>query len=107
MITVGATVPNYLVVNPDGTIGANFTGHVHAQGLDLDAGTSSTPPDTDRVRWVRTSDGAAVAYLAGYSTAGQEVVGVGARAAVQADLSRVSLHAEDDTGAFQALLQLT
>jgi hypothetical protein len=27
--------PNVLTVAPDGTIGADFTGHVHAQGVDL------------------------------------------------------------------------
>jgi hypothetical protein len=63
-------VPNYLTVNPDGTTGASFTGHVHAQGLDLDAGTGATPPSTDQVRWLRTSDGAAVATVGGFDQAG-------------------------------------
>src|SRR4051794_14845259 len=31
-----AMTPSYIVVNPDGTIGADFSGHVHAAGLDLD-----------------------------------------------------------------------
>lgn len=55
--------PNVLTINADGTVSADFSGHVHAAGVDLDAGSSLTPPDTDRVRWLRTADGAAVASL--------------------------------------------
>lgn len=57
--------PNVITVANDGTLGADFTGHVHAQGLDLDASSISTPPDADRIRWLRTSDGAWVAALFG------------------------------------------
>lgn len=61
---VSTLQPNVLSINPDGTIGADFTGHVHAQGLDLDASTGPVPPSVDRVRWLRASDGAAVADIA-------------------------------------------
>lgn len=43
---------NYLTLAADGTVGANFTGHVHAQGLDLDEATSSTPPMQNQIRWI-------------------------------------------------------
>src|SRR4051812_19156724 len=53
----------YLTVDPAGRVGASFTGKVHAQGLDLDAGTTGTPPDIDRVRWLRTTDAKVVADM--------------------------------------------
>src|SRR4051812_34771973 len=60
----------FVRVAPDGTVTYDFAGHVHAQGLDLDAGTNATPPDTDKLRWIRTSDGAVVAVDAGFLVAG-------------------------------------
>ena len=65
--------PNYLTLT-NGVVGANFTGHVHAQGLDLDAATIATPPDQDRVRWLRQSDGAVIATLSAYSTTVNELL---------------------------------
>jgi hypothetical protein len=44
-------------VGADGKVTYDFEGHVHARGLDLDAAGVTTPPDTDRVRWL---DGAGV-----------------------------------------------
>lgn len=45
--------PNLITIDPaTGAIGADFTGHVHAEGLDLDAGTSFTPPSDNRLRWL-------------------------------------------------------
>lgn len=44
--------PNYLTVSPSGAVGANFTGHVHAQGLDLDEAPTGTPPAQDKIRWL-------------------------------------------------------
>lgn len=65
-----AAQPNYLTVTPTGTVGANFTGHVHAQGLDLDAGTSTTPPSQDRIRWLQVSNGALIADISCYEIGG-------------------------------------
>jgi hypothetical protein len=56
-----ALTPNYLTVNADGTVGADFTGRVHAQGLDLDAVAIAT--DSDKIRWLRTTDGALVTEI--------------------------------------------
>ena len=61
--TPDSIAPSLLTIGPSGQVGADFTGHVHAQGLDLDVGTTTTPPDVDRVRWLRASDGAARASL--------------------------------------------
>lgn len=70
--------PNYLTVNADGSVGADFSGHVSAQGLDLPAGTSSTPPSQDRVRWLRGSDGSVVADVTAYEVANQATLRLGA-----------------------------
>jgi hypothetical protein len=60
--------PTFLTVAPDGTVTYDFSGHVHATlGFDIDAGTSSTPSDSSRLRWLRTSDGALVADLYAYN----------------------------------------
>ena len=46
-------IPGYLTIDPTtGAIGADFTGLVHAQGLNLDLGYVSTPADQDRIRWL-------------------------------------------------------
>lgn len=62
--TSEALQPTYITVDPaTGLTGANFTGHIHAQGLDLSAGTTGTPPTADRVRWIRDPDGHLVAEM--------------------------------------------
>jgi hypothetical protein len=53
-------------IDDQGRVTYEFGGHVHAQGLDLDGGTTDTPPADRRVRWLRSSDGAAVAEIFGY-----------------------------------------
>lgn len=73
--------PNYLTVNPDGTVGAAFTGLVHAEGLDLDAATASSPPDQNLIRWLRTSDGTPIAEVQGI------IVGPPGAAAVSSELN--------------------
>lgn len=62
--------PGNMTVAADGSVLFDFAGHVHAQGLDLDAGTTTTPPDDDRIRWLRASDGALVADDTAYDAAG-------------------------------------
>jgi len=61
--------PTYLTIDSTGRIGADFTGLVHAQGLNLDAGISGTPPSQDRIRWLRTTDGALIVDMLGYNNA--------------------------------------
>lgn len=57
--------PTFITVNPDGTVGYDFDGHIHADGLDLDAGTIVTPPSENRVRWVEVAGGAVIAEMFG------------------------------------------
>lgn len=53
-----AYVPSYLLVNPDGTIGANFTGHIQALALDLPSGSSFTNPESNsRITWTDRASG--------------------------------------------------
>lgn len=56
----------FIVVAPDGTITYDFDGHIHADGLDLYAGTTSSPPNDRLVRWLRQSDGALVRQIGAY-----------------------------------------
>lgn len=39
-------------IDAQGNVSYDFAGHVHAQGIDLDVGLASTPPDTNRIRWL-------------------------------------------------------
>jgi hypothetical protein len=48
-------------IGVDGSLTYDFTGHIHAQGLDLDAGGGAG--NNPNVRWLRTSDGALVAQI--------------------------------------------
>ncbi|MFL5910755.1 MAG: hypothetical protein ACJ768_09345 [Gaiellaceae bacterium] len=58
----------------DGTVTYDFAGHVHAQGLDLDAANSpGSIADDNRVRWLRQPGGAVAAELVGYDNGGQGV----------------------------------
>jgi hypothetical protein len=57
-------VPNYLTVDPvTGAVGANFSGHVHAAGVDLDSDPSGNFQPEHQVRWVRASDGTIMGWL--------------------------------------------
>src|SRR4051794_38584433 len=60
-----------MTTNPDGTIAYDFAGHVHASGLDLDEGTSTTPPDDRKVRWLR-ADGSRGEEIFGYDPGGAD-----------------------------------
>jgi hypothetical protein len=67
------SVPNYLTVDPvTGAVGANFSGKIHAQGLDLDAFTNPTPPDKDLIRWLTTT-GVDINAIGAYDLAGQHI----------------------------------
>lgn len=39
-------------IDAQGHVTYDFTGHIHAQGLDLDAGDDKSPPGDRRVRWL-------------------------------------------------------
>lgn len=44
-----------LKIAADGSSSFDFDGHVHAQGLDLDASVNETPPNDERVRWLNAN----------------------------------------------------
>jgi hypothetical protein len=87
--------PLFVTVDPDtGEAAFDFTGHVQAEGLDLDAGETATPPDDRRVRWLR--EGASpeeVATLFGWrnGTGGQG--GFGLETRVDGDSATLELAA--------------
>jgi hypothetical protein len=56
-------------VDPDGRITYDFDGHIHAQGLDLDA-PLNPPTGENEVRWLRTDTQALLAFLAAFRQAG-------------------------------------
>jgi hypothetical protein len=101
---VADTIPDsFWVPNADGTGAYVFNGRVHAAGLDLDAGTSATPPDTDRVRWLRTSDGVAVATLFAYTP--QNVLELAGIAPTAADNAQTILGVLDAGGNHSSYLR--
>jgi hypothetical protein len=62
--------PNLITVDAQGRVGADFTGHVHAAGIDIDAGTVVTPPAESRVRWIQKANGVVAADAYGLSAFG-------------------------------------
>lgn len=46
---------NFQVVNPDGTINAQFSGHIIAQGVDLQAAESAFTTAHEQARWLDSS----------------------------------------------------
>jgi hypothetical protein len=53
-------VPNPIIISPGGEI--------IVQGIQIPAGTSGTPPVTDRIQWISQADGSVVAELYGFTT---------------------------------------
>jgi hypothetical protein len=58
-------------IDAQGHVTYDFTGHISAEGLDLNAVTTGgpvapSPPDDRRVRWLRESDGSLVAEVFGF-----------------------------------------
>lgn len=56
--------PTYLTIGADGSIGADFTGHISAQGVDLTASNTASIPNDNKITWRRSSNGAYVASIA-------------------------------------------
>ncbi|HET7047858.1 MAG TPA: hypothetical protein VFI54_06260 [Solirubrobacteraceae bacterium] len=87
------------------TVDAN--GNVSVTGINIPAGTSTTPPSQDRIRWLRQSDGAVVAEIIGFSSGGAEVVAVRADALAPGDTSQSLLDVLDDQGTEQGNIVVT
>lgn len=59
-----------VAVDADGNATFDFDGHIHADGLDLDAGDAGpNPPNDRRIRWLKLADGTVVAELIAYHNA--------------------------------------
>jgi hypothetical protein len=88
-------------IAPDGTVTYDFDAHLHARGLDLDAGTGLEPPSDRRVRWLRQSDGALVADAYAYEDASfrQAIL------RVTDGSQQAALHGTFDRGAGRVLTQ--
>jgi hypothetical protein len=83
---------NPITVDPvTGAIGADFSGHVHAAGLDLDEAVFPTTPDDSSIRWL---DGAGVMR--------ERIIGIGNPNPVDR-LSRIQVVAGDFLGGPVAL----
>jgi len=90
---------NLLTINADGSVAANFPG-----GVTIPAGLNfGTSTSQNQVQWIRQSDGAVVAQIAGWDDgSGNEGLTVAARATQQANASWAALVAYDDTGVGRA-----
>jgi hypothetical protein len=56
-------------VAPDGTVTYDFDAHLHAQGVDIDAGID-TALGASSVDWIKQADGSVVAFLNGFDNTG-------------------------------------
>lgn len=60
--------PGFFTQNPDGTVTAEFAGHVSAAGIDILAADSSTPAADRRITWHKSViTGAQIAALSAYN----------------------------------------
>lgn len=99
--SLGASfTPNYQVINPDGTVGANFSGVINAQGLTIPAsGSGSNYSAPNSVQWTRQSDGALVAdifpftFFDSTNNYNQNINQVEARPTARSDLTQVNISA--------------
>jgi hypothetical protein len=62
-----------MVIDAQGRVTYDFAGHVHAVGLDLDAGTGAEPPADRRVRWLKPN-GDPAGQLLTYAFGTQEIL---------------------------------
>jgi hypothetical protein len=96
------SVDTYMTVQPDGSILFDFQGHVHAQGLDLDAApVAAGPPAVNSVRWLDAANGALIASVVGsHAAAGAQnsIIGVNAFPEAVGESALVNLTALNDAG---------
>lgn len=111
-----ALQPNYLTVTPGGQVGADFTGKISADGIVLSPWIAGGPgPITDHdVAWVDPGNALTVAAISGQRQPGGGIGGVDAtwarldaKAEQLTDESQVSLNTADDTGTYQASINVT
>lgn len=92
--------PNYLTVDNNGAVGAEFTGHIRAQGVDLVSGDEQSPPADRKIQWHKdTLDGQVLEEVFGWGAVGeggtrlQEVLTTLAVSDDDAGVARINLQA--------------
>ncbi len=93
--------PNYLTVDPTGKIGAAFTGHLAAAGVDLEASDQFNDGPDRKIRWL-DAKGGLVASIGAYETSSYEdplLVLYGARNATSGQTGEVRVNTEGTSGA--------
>jgi hypothetical protein len=100
----GAAQPGEQLIPNSYSIDA--AGNVNLTGLNLPAGTTSTPPNQSRVRWLRTTDGAVVATLYATETGGRDIFQATATATAAANAARMLLAALSQSAANLAAFTL-
>lgn len=110
LLTSGAPAetlqPNYLTVNKQGQVGADFTGLINALGLIIPAASGPSPGAVNRIQWQDTSNSDDVADLAGVSFTGTRQLVATAHALLPADNVTLFLLAQDSTQATQAFVSV-
>lgn len=99
--------PNYLTVDAQGRVSANFSGIINAQGVVIPSAFGGAPLPPNRISWQRASDRAFIADIfASTTVAGSTSEGLLLRAFAHAaaEFSDVEMQAIDDTGQQQAQL---
>jgi hypothetical protein len=92
------------IVAPDGTVTYDFDAHLHARGIDLDAGPLTTPPGEQVVRWLRLSDGAQVASVTAYSDpAALNEASIRSRNGANTRIATLRCNTSEQVGAGQAV----
>jgi len=65
--------PNYVTIDPaTGKIGANFTGVINAEGLNLPSGTSQVLQPANQIIWKPGPNGALIATIGAFVNAGDD-----------------------------------
>jgi hypothetical protein len=103
-----ALAPSYVSVDPaTGVVGATFSGHVAASGIDLPAGFNPVPTNDSKVRWLEAADGSPMGEVFGYDQNYARAVSLRALYATQPvgdlEYAEIQPHLQyhaDGTGAF-------
>lgn len=99
-----ALSPNYLTLDAQGNVGADFSGVIQADGITIPASNSIALAAQNEVAWQRTSDGALVADVGGYAGPGGDVRLILNAVNAANNQSEVSLNASSNAGTLDATL---
>jgi hypothetical protein len=99
-----ALSPNYLTLDAEGNVGANFSGVIEADGVTLPASNTVALAAQNEVAWQRTSDGALIADVGGYAGPSGDVRLILNAVNAANNQSEISLNATSDGGTLEANL---